>query len=167
MRHFMMVAIMAFAPPQAAVAEDVIDIGPTEACLGEALSVHDKVACVGLAAEACAEAAVGGFSTRTMTGCLAQEGAYFDDLLNTEYQRVRALAREADQFGVPTFGDTAPMTDRLVEMQRAWITYRDATCAYERRQFEGGTLGDLVYVDCMMQLTAAQAFRLQDSVLGM
>lgn len=151
--------------PQLASADDGFDITPTTDCLSNAVSIHDQGACVGTAAEACADASVGGFSTRNMTTCLRQELTYFDELLNVEYRSVRNRAIELDERDNGTSLDDVSMLDRLVQMQRAWITYRDATCAYERRQFDGGTIGGLIEVDCRTQLTAQQAFRLQQSVL--
>lgn len=153
--------------PQLAYADDNFDIAPTIECLSDAVSIHDQSACVGKAAEVCADASVGGFSTRSMTGCLQHEFVYFDQLLNTEFQSVRTRAIELDEVDSGTSGDEVSMLDRLVQMQRAWITYRDATCAYERRQYDGGTIGGLIEVDCQTQLTAQQAFRLQSSVLGL
>jgi uncharacterized protein YecT (DUF1311 family) len=102
-----------------------------------------------------------------MTICLGSELAYFDDLLNVEYARVRDLAREQDKAANGTSFDDTSVADRLLQMQRAWIAYRDAACAFEERQYEGGTIGQLVHVDCLTTLTAEQAFRLQDSVLGL
>lgn len=167
MKHTLIAGLCAAALPQIAAAQVAFDIAPTEQCLSNAVSIHDRGACVGIAAEACADASVGGFSTRSMTACLGQELAYFDGLLNIEYGQVRGLARDADKLDSGTSYDDTSMLDRLIQMQRAWIIYRDATCAYERRQYDGGTIGDLIYVDCQTQLTAAQAFRLQDTVLGL
>jgi uncharacterized protein YecT (DUF1311 family) len=168
MKHILVVAILAIAAPQVAVAQDTpFDIGPTARCLSSAISMTDKRDCVGQASEGCADLALGGFSTRSMTACLGHELAFFDDMLNTEYGKVRGLARDLDKAENGTSYDSVTMADRLLQMQRAWITYRDATCAYEQRQYDGGTIGDLVQVDCMTQLTAEQAFRLQSTVLGL
>jgi uncharacterized protein YecT (DUF1311 family) len=46
-------------------------------------------------------------------------------------------------------------------MQRAWIGYRDAACAYEESQWGGGTGGGPASVDCAMRLTARQALALE------
>lgn len=167
MKYALIAAICAVHVPQTIAAQQTFDIGPTERCLSQAVSAQDKSICVGEASEACADLSLGGFSTRSMTGCLGAELAYFDDLLNAEYARVRDLARDVDKTANGTSFDDVSMVDRLIQMQRAWIAFRDATCAYERRQYDGGTIGDLVYVDCQTQLTADQAFRLQDSVLGL
>ena len=167
MKHIILSALITASLPQMAFAnDDVYDTGPTERCLSAAETNADKRACIGQAAEACADLSLGGFTTRSMTGCLVQELAFFDAMLNVEYQRVRGLAQKFHTGDSASLDDVS-MVDRLVQMQRAWMSYRDATCAYEERQFDGGTLGRLVFVDCMATLTAEQAFRLQDSVLGL
>ena len=167
MKYALITSVLVATSPQIAIAQDSFDIGPTERCLSSAVSAQDKSVCVGEAASACADLSLGGFSTRSMTGCLGLELAYFDDLLNVEYGKVRDQARALDQAENGTSFDDTSMTDRLIQMQRAWIAFRDATCAYERRQYDGGSIGDLVDMDCQTQLTADQAFRLQDSVLGL
>lgn len=166
MRLFYIFALVVL--PRVGFAQDTpFDAQLTQACLAEAVDIAAKRDCIGLSAAACADASVGGFNTRSMTACMGDELALFDALLNTEYAQVRKLAAELDkQEGGASF-DPVSMVDRLVQMQRAWIAFRDATCAYEQRQFDGGTLGRLVQVDCMATMTAEQAFRLQNNVLGL
>jgi uncharacterized protein YecT (DUF1311 family) len=143
------------------------DQNATQSCLADAISNTDKRSCVGLSAEICADNAVGGFSTRSMMVCLGFELELFDKMLNQEYAIVRDLSREQDKFDSGMNDDPVSMEDRLVQMQRAWITYRDATCAYEQRQMDGGTIGELFFAQCMAELTAEQTFRLQSNVLGL
>lgn len=167
MKYALIAGLLCTSVPHFAAAQDAYDTGPTDRCLSSAVSLADKRDCVGQAAEACADLSLGGFSTRSMTTCLGHELAYFDDILNVEYGRVRDLARDLDKAENGTSYDDTSMVDRLLQMQRAWIAYRDATCAYEERQYDGGTIGQLIHVDCLTELTADQAFRLQDSVLGL
>ena len=167
MKYALIAGLLCTAVPHITVAQDAYDTGPTDRCLAAVVRTTDKRDCIGLAAEACADQTLGGFTTRSMTICLGGELAYFDDLLNVEYARVRDLARELDKAANGTSFDDTSVADRLLQMQRAWIAYRDATCAFEERQYDGGTLGRLVHVDCLTTLTAEQAFRLQDSVLGL
>jgi len=42
---------------------------------------------------------------------------------------------------------------RLVAAQQAWIKFRDASCAYESGQFEGGTLAPVVKNSCIARVT--------------
>ena len=167
MKHAMILAALAVWPQIATAQEGDYDPAATQSCLAAAKGLDGQRACVGVSAEACADAATGGFSTRSMTGCMASEYGFFDEMLNVEYAKVRELAADLDKQDNGTSFDDVSMGDRLVQMQRAWIVYRDATCAYERRQFDGGTIGELIHVDCLATLTAEQAFRLQNNVLGL
>ena len=47
-------------------------------------------------------------------------------------------------------------------MQRAWIAYRDAACAYEASQWGGGTGAGPAATGCMMTLTGRQALALEE-----
>ena len=52
----------------------------------------------------------------------------------------------------------------LLNEQRQWLRFRDATCEGERAQFGGGTIAPQVYWSCMDRLTRArnaQLWRLQ------
>jgi uncharacterized protein YecT (DUF1311 family) len=168
MKLAMIVAGVLAALPQISAAQDwSYDQTATQRCLATTKIQSNKRDCVGLSAEICADNAVGGFNTRSMTVCLGFELELFDKMLNQEYANVRGLSRELDQHDSGMNDDPVSMEDRLVQMQRAWITYRDATCAYEQRQMDGGTIGQLFYADCMATLTAEQTFRLQSSVLGL
>ena len=51
-------------------------------------------------------------------------------------------------------------------MQRAWIEYRDATCAYEAAQWGGGTGAGPAFAGCLMRLTAEQALYLEYEGMG-
>lgn len=41
----------------------------------------------------------------------------------------------------------------LLDAQRGWLRYRDATCAGERDEYAGGSIADMVYWQCMDRLT--------------
>ena len=167
MKYALIAGLLFTSVPHIAAAQDAYDTGPTDRCLSSAISLVDQRDCVGQAAESCADLSLGGFTTRSMMRCLGHELAYFDDMLNVAYADVRDKARDLDKAANGTSGDDTSMVDRLLKMQRAWITYRDATCAYEARQYDGGTIGQLIHVDCLTELTADQAFRLQANVLGL
>lgn len=42
---------------------------------------------------------------------------------------------------------------QLLQAQRAWLKYRDATCEGERDQYKGGSIADQIYWSCMDRLT--------------
>ncbi len=132
------------------------------ACLSAATDQNAASDCAGQAADACMEATPGGFSTVGIGGCLDRELQVWDAMLNAEYQRVRADAAGVD--GEQTQdGLSAPsIADALRDMQRAWITFRDARCSFEAAQWGGGTGAGPAYVSCILSMTADQALTLRD-----
>jgi uncharacterized protein YecT (DUF1311 family) len=55
----------------------------------------------------------------------------------------------------------------IVQAERAWITYRDAMCAYEGQMGAGGGTAEGLYVlSCKEDLTKQQADRLEKSTRG-
>lgn len=143
-----------------AMAQDGIVVDPaiTEACLQ--VNAATPEACIGVAAAACMRGPGGG-SNVGMGGCLWREAEMWDARLNMAY---RALMDRhgAEQAEMARIGATVPsMTDALREMQRAWIPYRDAACAYERSTWGGGTGGGPAQSECIMQITARQALALE------
>ncbi|HEX2081634.1 MAG TPA: lysozyme inhibitor LprI family protein [Longimicrobium sp.] len=82
-------------------------------------------------------------ATRTqldMYRCAALELAEADSVLNTVWQQVIG---EMDP-------ERAPL---LRQAQREWIQLRDAECAFERAQFEGGSMAPMVHSFCMTMRT--------------
>ena len=138
--------LLALAGP--GMAQVVFDPAPLAACGSEA--------CVGRAAEACMAATPGGESTVGMNGCLDAERAWWDDLLNREYARLREEAGR-----VPPGPDGYRLEDGLRDMQRAWIAFRDAACGFRAAIYAGGTIQSTVTYDCHLRETARQALSLQ------
>ncbi len=113
--------------------------------------------CIGQALEVCLNADEVN-TTASMRACIAGEVAFWDEMLNTEYQRLRQDAKAVDAEG----GADAPsLADALQQMQRAWIAYRDASCAYVGLSYGTGTLGGTLAYDCVMHETGKQALRLK------
>ncbi len=117
--------------------------------------------CIGRSAELCMEETPGGWSTAAMSTCTWAEVAYWDDRLNAAYVALLAAheARDADNarldFTVPS------LTDTLRDMQRSWIPHRDATCAYERAWWGGGTGQGPAGAACVLQMTGEQTLELE------
>ncbi|MEQ9693654.1 lysozyme inhibitor LprI family protein [Shimia sp. SDUM112013] len=133
----------------------------TEACFVTLSDDADPATCIGASANACMAATSDGGTTVGMGGCLEQERAYWDARLNTAYGTVRSAAMALDA-EMQEIGSSAPsQAEALKQMQRAWITYRDATCDYERSLWGGGTGGGPATVACHMTLTATQALYLE------
>ena len=132
------------------------DIAETLRCLEavHATENPDEQQCFGTSALQCMEATPGGFSTVGMVGCYAAELDWWDGQLNIAYQELMTHSREMDGLN----GASAPsQAEALRDMQRAWITFRDAKCAYVRSQWGGGTGGGPADISCQMYETAQQA----------
>ncbi|WGH77631.1 lysozyme inhibitor LprI family protein [Jannaschia ovalis] len=154
----LLLAALAAGP---AAAQDVIFApAATEACLA-ATAPRDRADCIGLSAGACVADTPGGETTVGMGACLYSELQYWDDRLNAAYGTLRAAHAATDAEMRSAGGNPPSMADALRDMQRAWIPYRDAACAYARSQWGGGTGGGPASADCLMRLTGEQALRLE------
>jgi uncharacterized protein YecT (DUF1311 family) len=142
MRHALAFLCLWAALP--ALAQDLVF---STAAVDQCLATGATDACIGLSAEACQRDTPGGGSTLGMTGCLDRERAYWDGALNYYYQDLRT--RDPDR------------ADALRDTQRAWIVWRDATCAYEAADYAGGTLAGVVTLDCLLRQTARQTLFLR------
>lgn len=151
MRGAVLLAML--AAPAWAQDSPVFDPAPILACLPD--GGED---CIGLASSACMETG-GGSTTVGMGFCLDAERRFWDDRLNGSYRQVMAQAKAAD--ADPAEPGLVPrQVPALRDMQRHWIAYRDAACAYEATRWGGGTGAGPAATACAMQLTARQALRL-------
>ncbi|MEX3315803.1 lysozyme inhibitor LprI family protein [Sulfitobacter sp. PS-8MA] len=151
--------VLALLAGPAAAQEITYSDDATATCLFEAEKLADKRACIGLSANLCMEAP-GGYSTVGMGGCLDRELSYWDALLNENYRARMVQAKAADEDAAMYQPDLPKQAEALRDMQRAWITYRDAACAFERSQWGGGTGGGPATLMCLMQMTGEQALLL-------
>ena len=163
MRVLVLAAVLA-AP--AAAQELVFSTQATESCVAVAGSYAAWRRCIGASAERCMKETPGGYSTVAMGGCTAMEADYWDARLNTVYQQMMARARQADEENKEYGGFAPSQAEALRAMQRAWIPYRDAKCAFERSLWGGGTGAGPAGVSCVMYTTAEQVLLLQESGLG-
>nr|WP_216859371.1 lysozyme inhibitor LprI family protein [Sulfitobacter aestuariivivens] len=125
----------------------------TRECLETASDFAAREACIGTSADLCMATPEGG-TTYGMNGCLDRELAFWDKVLNQNYQIRMADAKARDADVGPTLGVQA---DALRDMQLAWIAFRDAACEFERSQWQGGTGGGPATIACMLELTGRQA----------
>ena len=95
-----------------------------------------------------------------MGGCLDRELKFWDGKLNENYQIQLTRAKAADTENREYNANLASQEEALRAMQRAWITFRDAACDYERSTWGGGTGGGPATLGCLMELTGQQALRL-------
>ncbi len=136
----------------------------TEACLSQATGPAREI-CVGLSAAACIDTP-DGYTTVGMSICLGHELEYWDGRLNAAYETLRESDGRTDAEMAELGSAAPPLVPALREMQRAWISFRDAACAYERAQWGGGTGGGPASVHCAMTITARQALALEDRLAG-
>lgn len=150
-------AALCLAAPAAAQDLD-FDPAPLTACLAAAEDGPAMRACVGLAADACL--AANGYATVVESACRSREADLWDDRLNAAYRAARDRAEAFDRdSGLPAGAPTR--ADALRDMQRAWIAFRDTTCAYEAAGWGGGTGAGPARAGCHLRLTAEQAIYLE------
>ena len=128
-----------------------------ETCLADvATSERTEESCIGVSVYACLDGAV---STADMLGCIGPELAYWDERLNQSYRALYSTYTEQD-----TADGFSPilLAPTLREVQRVWITWRDAKCGLEHDKFRGGTMGRITGADCHLQETAERALELED-----
>lgn len=155
----------ALALPVAAQSNDLVySDNEVIFCLSVSDLPQEKRTCIGKSADACVNATEMGGTTVGMGGCLSNELAFWDARLNRIYGQVRALEKQRDRENAD-IGATLPSSEAaLRDMQRAWIPYRDARCAYEHTQWGGGTGGGPAVLACLMDATAQQTLLLEQSI---
>ncbi|MEO0665056.1 MAG: lysozyme inhibitor LprI family protein [Pseudomonadota bacterium] len=163
MKHLALIPLIALATPVAGQ-ELVFDPGATASCVAAQETDHAALLCVGRSATACMDLTEGGTTTVGMGGCLDRERAYWDTELNAAYQDALADAQRIDAEAAEYGFRTPPMEEALRAMQRAWISYRDELCTFERSKWGGGTGGGPATAGCLMQETARQTLLLRRGV---
>lgn len=118
-------------------------------CLSSARAAKEKPGiCIGVVADPCMETDEW-MTTVGMTACASREADIWDELLNRHYQKARSILSEEASAG-------------LRDVQRLWIEYRDANCAFPRLQFGGGTMAGPISAYCVMEMTARRALELAE-----
>ncbi len=84
-----------------------------------------------------------------MNSCAAQSAQASDRRLNQVYQQIRAKYKNSE------------IADQLVDVQLAWIKFRDANCAVERDRFKGGSMAPMIYSNCVDRLSRQRVRDLQ------
>ncbi|MGS0891167.1 lysozyme inhibitor LprI family protein [Burkholderia stagnalis] len=77
-----------------------------------------------------------------MTACADRAYKQSDAELNRTYQAVTARLHDA-----------RPLAEKLVNVQRAWLAYRDAECNFSSTNAEGGSVYPMVVSMCLDDLT--------------
>ncbi|NND17572.1 MAG: DUF1311 domain-containing protein [Silicimonas sp.] len=160
MRAF--VLILMLAGPVSATEHGVADYGHLlNDCYVSATETEARTACLGMMSTACMDSQDGGHTTLGMTSCLSAEAAVWDGHLNAEYRATRDWARAADEDEATHFPEFAVRAEKLLEAQRAWIAFRDAECALDYAEWGSGSMRNIAYADCMMQMTAERTIELR------
>jgi uncharacterized protein YecT (DUF1311 family) len=98
-----------------------------------------------------------------MNGCMDREVEWWDGRLNASYKALMK-GEKADDAASIADGYPAPSKAKALRaMQRAWVTYRDTTCAYSASQFGNGTGAGTAYIGCLLQMTGEQTLFLEAS----
>lgn len=85
----------------------------------------------------------------------------WDRVLNAEWQKLKSIAQGRNLTDW-TDGVT-PIWDRMLAEQRVWITWRDASCAWQMPVPEGEVRSATeARYDCLMQMTRARSQQLWD-----
>lgn len=164
--HVIAMGLLVATPVQSSYAEALFKPEPTQTCVSEqtaaspSLSGYSVLDCVGQAAQACMNTP-GGDTTIGMIECLQGELSYWDRRLNAAYAKRISAAKQEDAEMNKIRSSASTLEDSLRKMQRAWISYRDASCLYEQAQWQGGTGGGPATAACHMHETARQALRLE------
>ena len=148
-----------------AAAQDITySFDATENCLAEKGKDGEAHLCFGASANACMEAGESGWTTVGMVQCLDAEVHDWDQRLNVAYGLLVTYSKAIDA-EMAELGSSAPsQAEALRAMQRAWIPFRDASCEYERSTWGGGTGGGPASLSCYLNLTAKQAWSLEQNV---
>lgn len=143
-----------FAVPALAGDSSGLDPALIDQCLADAETDGARLDCAGVGQESClayAEAEHGEIAlVDRHLNCLDAEWQAWETKLTETYDALKATeeARGADR------------TDALVAMERDWIAFRDARCAYDRITNGGGTGGVLAEPTCKLNETARQVILL-------
>lgn len=159
MKRYIVLATCLLASPS--VAQDILfSIDHTEACLQEATAWHETRDCIGASMAQCIDATSLGSSTLGMNECAGRELDYWDEWLNDAYSLLRTQEKQEDVESGDLSGYIS-QADSLLDMQRAWISFRDTKCTYERAQWTGGTGGGPAELSCLLYETAEQTLYLR------
>jgi uncharacterized protein YecT (DUF1311 family) len=98
-----------------------------------------------------------------LTQCAGQDWKAADADLNAAYETAMSAMRGIDiNLDAPERG----AEKALRASQRAWITFRDNTCAAEGWAFHGGSMEPMVVYQCLARVSATRAEELANMATG-
>ena len=90
-----------------------------------------------------------------MTGCANAAYKRADARLNVQWAKTAAAFKRVDQFNKES-GREADAFDNLLKGQRAWLTYRQATCRAQGLVNAGGTIAGMNELLCLASITGVR-----------
>lgn len=153
--------VLAFLPATGQAQDIIFTPDATVSCLHDATDQAARKACIGASANTCMEATPDGSTTYGMSVCLRAEHAFWDTRLNASYQDAVVSATETDAAMIASDIDVPSIAQSLKDMQRAWIPFRDAACAYEVAQWSNGSGRGPARWACLMHMTATQTLLIE------
>lgn len=139
----------------------VAEYGPVlEKCYYAATEHKGKTACIGAFAQTCMQQEDGGETTLGMSTCAQSASKVWDRLLNREYARAKNWAVAMDEQEAEHFPEFANRVKRLLDAQRAWISFRDTDCALAYAIWGSGSMRHIAGSNCFLQSTAERTIEL-------
>lgn len=161
MKYLAVLLLLPAFPAAAETPDIVFSIQKVEECIAGAQNDLTKIGCIGRSAAACMGATGAGSTTYGMGACIDQELTYWDDMLNAQYRQAMARAEAVDAEMAGIDSAAPPQAPALRDMQRAWISYRNAKCEHAASLWVGGTGAGPASLACMMNTTGEQAIYLE------
>ncbi|BAZ01186.1 hypothetical protein NIES37_51850 [Tolypothrix tenuis PCC 7101] len=90
----------------------------------------------------------------------AQTQVEINQCAQISYQNADKKLNQVYQKLVPTLSSSSKK--KLITAQQAWIKFRDASCEFERSQYEGGTIAPSIYFGCLEKTTQQRTQQLQE-----
>lgn len=155
MRLVLAVLALTLAPlPLSAGEASVVDPNEIEHCLSWSATDGMRLDCAGSVQASCLarmeKAQPDLHPVDRQLQCIDAEAQWWETELNTRYARLMEIERAR----------SAERAEALKKMERDWISFRDARCAYDRLTNGGGTGGAVAEPLCLLQETARQVILL-------
>lgn len=87
---------------------------------------------------------------QTLNACAAEQYRSADSALNDAWGPAKA------------FADSIGQGRNLLEVQRAWLAYRDFACDVHSSPYRGGSIHPLIELNCLTAVTQARTLLLRD-----
>lgn len=153
---------MAHGQPAVADQELAARYGPLLLqCYENAPDGQAQIQCIGSLSGACIDQEDGGETTFGIASCNNAETLIWDGLLNDEYQKSMAWAKEGDAEDQTDFPEFANRANALRDAQRAWIPFRDANCNLDYAAWGAGSMRHIAGTSCLLQMTAERTIDLR------